>query len=411
MKDEMAALREKRRALDGQAAAFRTGKGPELAALLEICIDRRARYEALQAAATTKHGFIIWGWTPSKDFEALKDNLKTASGGMALVRAVRAGPGETAPVRLENHSAVRQFEPLLRLFPLPRYGSIDPTIYLATVFPSIFGLMLADLGYGLILALGSAIGFARFSKGSMGRTISFIAATCAFFTLVFGAVFGEFFGEFGKRAFGLSPLWRERFSFTGEDKTATLLGYMALTLSIGVAHVVLALVLGFINSRRVGDRGKAVDSLAKIAGIFLMLFAVGRLTSVLPPVFTTLGVAALVAFVALMLSQVLHNPAHVFLLPLETLGTIGNILSYVRIMAVGLVSVVLAFLANLFGEMIENVVLAAIVSLLVHALNLALGIIDPTIQGLRLHYVEFSPKFFLGGGSPYSPFRKTGGRT
>jgi V/A-type H+-transporting ATPase subunit I len=78
-------------------------------------------------------------------------------------------------------------------------------------------------------------------------------------------------------------------------------------------------------------------------------------------------------------------------------------------MAIGLVSVVLAYLANLFGGMISNVVLAVIVAVLVHILNLALGILDPTIQGLRLQYVEFFSKFFLGGGKPYTPFRRTGG--
>jgi len=70
---------------------------------------------------------------------------------------------------------------------------------------------------------------------------------------------------------------------------------------------------------------------------------------------------------------------------------------------------VLALLATLFGGMIENVVVAAIVVILIHSLNLALGIIDPTIQGLRLQYVEFFSKFFLGGGVPYSPFKRRGG--
>jgi V/A-type H+-transporting ATPase subunit I len=131
----------------------------------------------------------------------------------------------------------------------------------------------------------------------------------------------------------------------------------------------------------------------------------------LPPVFTHLGIAALIVFVVLMIYQVMHSPVHGFMLPLELLSTLGNILSYVRIMAIGLVSVVLAFLANMFGGMVGNVVLAVVIAVLVHALNLALGIIDPTIQGLRLHYVEFFSKFFMGGGKPYSPFRKIGGIT
>lgn len=411
MREDIVALRKKRDSLEEQAKAFRSRKCAELTALLDVCRDRGARYDVLDSIAVTKHSFIVRGWVPARDFDELKRIAEEATGGAAVVRVLRPGKEDSPPVKLDNPRAVKPFEPLLGFFPLPRYGTVDPTVYLATVFPPVFGLMLADIGYGLLFGLG-ALAAARFSRpGSLGRKLAFVAAACAFFSILFGVVFGEFFGELGKQFFGLHPLWQERFSFTGPDRVKTLVGYMAITLTVGVFHVLLALILSIINSRRTGDRGAVVDSMAKIAGVFVLLFAVGRLTSLLPPIFTTAGVAALVAFAALMLYQTLHKPAHGLLLPLEVLGTVGNILSYVRIMAVGLVSVVLAFLANLFGEMIGNIVLAVIVSLLVHALNLALGIIDPTIQGLRLHYVEFSSKFFLGGGTPYDPLRKIGGRS
>jgi V/A-type H+-transporting ATPase subunit I len=87
----------------------------------------------------------------------------------------------------------------------------------------------------------------------------------------------------------------------------------------------------------------------------------------------------------------------------------GNILSYARIMAIGMASVVLSLMASLLGGMMGSIVLAILVVVLVNALNLALGIIDPTIQGLRLHYVEFFSKFYLGGGTPFAPFKKLGG--
>ena len=120
--------------------------------------------------------------------------------------------------------------------------------------------------------------------------------------------------------------------------------------------------------------------------------------NVLPPVFTSLGVVAWILFLVFMLWTCKCHPMHGMMLPLELLGTMGNILSYARIMAVGMASAVLALLANQFGSMINNVVLAVIVVVLIHALNLVLGIVDPTIQGLRLHYVEFFSKFYMAGG-------------
>ena len=410
-REEIATLRKKKAAVEAQARDFFAKNSIEIFALRDLCGDRLARFGAMKSIAVTRRAFIVRGWIPEGELASLRECADAASGGAASIRILAPGTGEAPPVKIENPRAASVFEPLSRLFPPPRYGTVDPTVYMALFFPPIFGLMLADIGYGLILAAGAAVFAARSRRRSLSRSLSLVAIACAAWSMLLGAAFGEFFGETGRLAFGLEPLWRERFAFSGPRKAEILLGYMALAISVGFVHVVLGLILGFINARRTADRGKAFDSLAKIAGLFALLLGTGALVGILPRELTSAWVAALVAFVALMLHRILHEPAHGLLLPLEVLGTMGNILSYVRIMAVGLVSVVLAFLANLFGEMINDVILATIVSLLVHALNLALGIVDPTIQGLRLHYVEFSSKFFTGGGSPYAPFRTQGGRT
>jgi V/A-type H+-transporting ATPase subunit I len=420
LQEEKAGLEAEHRRLQSQMDRFFGENAAEMIGLQHLCHDNLARYDALPNFARTRHAFIIQGWLPRAHVEQLGANLSRLSEGPLGARGslgaegpvvLREVPGKTLgvpPVLLENAQPVRSFEPLLSLLPLPRYGSMDPTMFLATFFPPIFGLMLADAGYGTILLGAAAVMFLTGRARTLLRSLALIAASCGFFTVVFGFVFGELFGELG-RTFGLHPLWQERFSLAAGRTAPTLLGYLLIALAVGTVQILFGLVLGVVNARRTRDRNMALGNLARIAGLAVLFFFVGRLSRVLPPIFTSFGIIALLVFLVLMILQTIRHPAHGLLLPLEILSTMGNILSYARIMAIGMASVVLSLLAALLGGMMGSIVLAVLVVVLVNALNLALGIIDPTIQGLRLHYVEFFSKFYLGGGRPFAPFKKLGG--
>jgi len=164
-----------------------------------------------------------------------------------------------------------------------------------------------------------------------------------------------------------------------------------------------------LNARRKGHGGDAWGNIVRIMGILLLLFAVGRMMGFFPPQFSSVTIVVAILFAVVLGYRIVRQPSHGLLLPLEVLSTVGNILSYARIMAIGLASVVLGLLARVFSEMIGNIVFALVVVVLIHTLNLALGIIDPTIQGLRLQYVEFFSKFYQSGGRRFSPLRKIGG--
>jgi V/A-type H+-transporting ATPase subunit I len=318
-------------------------------------------------------------------------------------------------VLLHNPRPVRSFEPLLSLLPLPQYGSVDPTKFVATFFPPMFGLMLADIGYGAILGAAALLiyflGRRRAAASSGPRVLSRLGVVlgfCAFFTIAFGLVFGEAFGSLGHEL-GLRPLWRERFPIESGNLAGAILTYLGLAVAVGALQILFGLVLGVVNARRFGDTDLALGSLARIAGILALGFFVGRLVKALPPVFTYLGLGAAAAFLAVMVLSILRHPMHGLMLPLEVLGSIGNILSYARIMAIGLASVVLALLATILARLMDNAVLSILTVIAVHTLNLVLGTIDPTIQGMRLQYVEFFSKFLLTGGKRFSPFKKLGG--
>jgi V/A-type H+-transporting ATPase subunit I len=408
LQEELASHRLARRVLREQMESYFQQNGAEMLALHRLCHDRLARYDALPKFARTSHAFIVQGWVLRESLASLSRRLADSSSRTVVVREVPGRSLGVPPVRLENAQPVKAFEPLLSLLPLPKYGSLDPTVFIATFFPPIFGLMLADVGYGAILLAASGLMLALSRGKKLLRSLALVAGSCGIFTTIFGFVFGEFFGELGK-AFGLHPLWQPRFSLEAGRAAPTLIGYLVIAVAVGALQILFGLVLGIINARRTKNRTMALDNLARIAGLAVLFFFVGRLARVLPPVFTSFGVIAAVLFLVLMIYQTLHRPSHGILLPLEILSAMGNILSYARIMAIGMASVVLSLLASIMGGMIGNVVLAVLIVILVHALNLALGIIDPTIQGLRLHYVEFFSKFYLGGGTAFAPFKKLGG--
>ncbi len=408
LKDDLQSLKQKRDDLRQRQDRFLHEKGPQLLALRNVCFDAFSRLDALSKFARSRYAFVVEGWMPSRAVGLLRRQLAEQSNETVHIRCVHAhGAAGSPPVRLSNPRPVRSFESLLALLPLPKYASIDPTWFMATFFPPIFGLMLGDLGYGLLLALG-AVWLWRWGRTrKMAQAFAVILGSCAFYTMFFGLVFGEFFGSAG-HYLGLRPLWRERLEIGSAQIGETLLIYLGAAVAVGVIHVLCGMILGILNARKSRHTAEWLGYSARLCGLFGLFFIVGRLVNLLPPVFTSLGVVAWILFLVFMLWTCMHQPLHGAMLPLELLGTVGNILSYARIMAVGMASAVLAMLANQFGHMIDSVIIAVIVVVLVHTLNLVLGIVDPTIQGLRLHYVEFFSKFYLAGGRMYSPFKKVG---
>jgi V/A-type H+-transporting ATPase subunit I len=405
---ELARLREGLRELRQQAERFYEQNGPTLLAMQYACQDFLARYESVPKFARTAYTFVIRGWVSSGGLPQLRTTLRAALGPAVVARPVRGREMGMPPVLLDNPQPSRSFEPLLAFLSLPQYGTIDPTIGLSVFFPLMFGLMLGDVGYGAVLLLAAAAMFLLGKKKSLLRTIGVILGFCAVSAIAFGFVFGEMFGPLG-RQLGLRPLWQERLALGQGDTSAEILGYLYVALGLGIFQITLGLILGALSAGRRGRMTEAGSSVAKILGIFLLLFIVGRLAGFLPAVFTWVAVVTAFLFAVVLGWQIARKPSHGLLLPLEVLSAMGNILSYARIMAIGLASVVLGLLAGMFSGMIANIVFGLLVVILIHALNLVLGIVDPTIQGLRLQYVEFFSKFYQSGGRRFSPLRKMGG--
>jgi len=304
---------------------------------------------------------------------------------------IREGEYDAVPVVLRNPALVRPFELLLSLLSPPRYGSIDPTPFLAGFFPLFFGLMLGDVGYGVV-ALGLALlARARGWGGETGRKVTTIAVACSLSAIVFGVLFGEVFGELGERI-GIHPIL-----FNRAKAVPTFLG---LALGLGGIHVVLGVGLGLWTALRQGENEKA---LAKATTLALILAAFLTILARLGQVPSALGTGALWALGPLLAVLIAIEGV---LAPLEIMKTIGNVFSYARLMALGVASVMLAEVANEMAGFFP-VVVGVTVAVLLHAVNFAMGCFSPAIQALRLHYVEFFDKFYRDGGKPYEPFSLT----
>lgn len=341
--------------------------------------------------------FILTGWIPRKDFARARETLDRENGGALVIRELPFTPEmkDRAPVIQANLPPARPFEGVVGLLDLPRYQHIDPTGLVAIFFPIFFGLMLGDVGYGFLILAASLILLRRFRSG-IAHSLTIAVAAGSGWAMVFGVLFGEVFGALGEEL-GLHPLWFAR------DSAEHVMGYLILTVAIGGAHVGLGLVLGLVEASRDRSRTHLLGRGGMLLGLISLFALVGVLVDFLPRGLMTPSVAGVIVGIVLLSASL--GWIGILMGPIEFLGLIGNVLSYLRIAAIGLASVYLAKVANEMAGLVGNLVVGLIVAVLLHALNLVLGAFSPSIHSLRLHYVEFFQKFYEGGGRPFEPFQ------
>jgi V/A-type H+-transporting ATPase subunit I len=381
--DELATIERERRQIGSE-------RGPDLAQIQATVRDHLATIEAMEQAVVTPRAFVLEGWVPSAARTELEGQLGKSFGNQIEVETVleEEWAGDTVPVVLNNPRLFRPFEAITRMMPLPKYGTVDPTPFVAVFFPMFFGIVLGDIGYGAMLGTISLILRFRSKHRAKMRAISEIGLACSLFTIIFGFLYGELFGDLGHRI-GLHPI-----IFNREEAFFPFLG---LALALGVVHIVLGLVVGAVTMFR-GDKRRAIGK--GMAAIMVVLIALALMAAfgMLPErFFTPLVIATLVAFPILIIGEGV-------LAPIELVSTLGNVLSYTRIMAVGTASVMMAIVANRMTGAFGGVVVGVLFALLFHLINFVLGVFSPTIHMLRLHYVEFFGKFYSPGGSQYRPF-------
>jgi len=402
-----------------------------LVALKDYLADRVDSLNAIPKFGQSGHAFVITGWMPSEKVAETRNLLESKfEGKVELTEELPTYEEmEEAPTALKNPAAVKPFEFIYLLINPPKYGHLDPTFLVAIFFPILFGFMLGDMGYGLVL-FGAVMLMKYYLKKRESRSVFFslfanVLLICSISTFIFGLLYFEFFGDLLIKAFG----WKEG----GELQVQWIWGYtsngkpfgwpleriaqanpkmfnllLIVVIIIGALHMGSALTIGLIDGIRHKDRKYAMEKagfLMFILGlvvIFASVWGFKGIKSVAVPVGAVVSVAGIVLAFA----------GGGFGGGLEAALTFGNLLSYARLYGIGLASVILAEVANELGAEFGGglmVILGIIVAALVHALNLALGILSPSIQSLRLNLVESFTKFYKETDVVYKPFKRSGG--
>lgn len=359
--------------------------------------DELETYHILPYLGQTDMTFVLVGWTPETNVPEIRAALEQTIGERLVVSVTPMTDDlkKRAPVALANPALAQPFESLVNLFSTPRYEEFDPTTLMAFFMPLFFGMMLGDIGYGIIL-LGLMLFLRRRYSRGMARDLVTILAMGASWSIVFGFLFGEMFGTLGEEI-GLHPILFDR---ADSDHLVDLL---ALTLSAGAVHILLGLLLGLWEGFRERSKHHLLERGGRLLGLIALFFVAGVLVDVLPSGFMTPAIALLILGTVFMASSL--GTIGLIVAPIEMIGLVGNVLSYLRIAAIGLSSVYLALVASEIAGVIGSIIVGVIIAVLLHALNLVLGTFSPTIQSLRLHYVEFFRNFYEGGGILYEPYR------
>ena len=401
--------------------------------LLVACEEAfRAKIEQAEAPlrfATTAKTFVAEGWVPADREKDISLALEKVTGGKVFVTALPVDPVHDAvPVEYNNPSFAKPVQMLMDIYSRPMYTEVDPTLLLAIVFPLFFGMILGDVGYGLLL-LFMCFGLRRVFKGDDGRQFLKVLRNASISSIIFGILFSECLG------FELpwAPIIFSRHLNIGVAEAGgqgpAIAELMILTIWIGILHITLGRALGMINHARQdhgGHRTKAV--LANLGWITVMwgiiiaiwsMFAIPLMPDLrgLPVIAAGLSLGMVIAIVLIVMGVIFivrESPLEIVELP----TIISHVLSYARLMAVGLSSVAIAMVVNylsigmFIGPALKNltvfgivmIIAGVLIFLLGHALNLALGLLGGGLHSIRLHYVEFFTKFYKGGGRKYIPF-------
>ena len=363
------------------------------------------RDKAKDILINSPHLFLLTGWIEEEKIENLKSNINEEVGEsevVILTDEIKMEDYKKVPIVLKNNKLVQPFEMITEMFSYPQYNEVDPTPLMMPFFMIFFGIMAADLGYGLLLFGVTTFALKVFNiEGSTGNFVKFLHVL-SYPTMGFGLFFGSFFGtELPIQVLSLQD---------------DVLIIMILSVILGLVQLIYGLVLNGIIKNRQGQRASSyIDGYAwAMMLVGFILWVAGSLVidnTLMSQI--GIGIVFLNAIGILVFSAIsIPNTALGVGLGAYNLygisGYVGDIVSYTRLMALGVASANIGMAFNMiigFLPVYARFTVGVIIIIALHTLNIALTFLSAYVHSSRLQYVEFFGKFFEGGGRPLTPLK------
>ena len=361
------------------------------------------REEGRSRLLDTEKTFLLEGWVPEENWPQLESQMKNYPCAWEL-RDPTEEEYPKVPVKLKNNWFTRPLSMVTEMYSLPAYNGLDPNPLMAPFFILFYGIMMADMGYGLLMMIASVVVLKKSRPRAGMHNFFALLGLCGVSTFIMGAVTGGFFGDFIPQLLKLiNPestfVWFWPTLFTPlEDTMMILVGAMAL----GFVQILVGMAISFVKKLR---RGQVMGAIWEevtwwvvFAGLALAILGVTNLVIILGGVMVVAG--------PILTEEGFGKVTGIFgSLYNHVTGYFGDILSYSRLMALMLAGSVIAQVFNTLGAIPGNVVIFIIISMLGNALNFALNLLGCYVHDLRLQCLEYFNKFYEDGGKPFRPMK------
>jgi V/A-type H+-transporting ATPase subunit I len=391
-------------------ATYTTAEGANIAGMNMVINDDLSRVRTVGSLAQSQMISVVHGWAPSETVPAFKAEVDKRFPDKAIISTLPVSHEDypNTPTLLRNHPIFEPFEVLLKIFQPPTYGTTDPTKLVAVFFILFYGFILGDVGYALFVG---ALAFwlkRKFAHNDIVRSAGTVGLWMAGSSLIFGVLYGEYFGDAGQRIIASmrGVDFHEVHLYAWFHRVHDTNKLLLCGIAFGAVHIPLSLVIGIWQDYKHHHKTHMMEKIGMLSGLTGIGIVAMRFFDIAPFTAAPFLYLMIILFIACAALIIKAMGALGLVQILEVVSLFGNVLSYARLMALGIASAALADLANMFAADASNILLGILIAAPIHLFNIGIGMFSPTLHSLRLNYVEFLPKFYDPEGYNYQPFKK-----